>query len=235
MGAVFKRELSSYFNSAIAYIVLAVFFGFAGFFFMVTCFLSNSSSLSYTFSNMFMIIVFLTPIIAMKSFSEEKRQKTDQALFTSPASLFDIVLGKFLGAFCLFAICCVIFFVFGAIIQMFTPANWAVIICTTIGILLLGGALLAIDIFISALTESQVIAAVVGIAVGFVIYMLSNIVSMVSSVEWLSAVINAISFTNYYQNFTYGILDLKDVIFFLSVIALFLFFTIRVFEKKRWS
>lgn len=235
MGAVFKRELSSYFNSAIAYIVLAVFFGFAGFFFMVTCFLSNSSSLSYTFSNMFMIIVFLTPIIAMKSFSEEKRQKTDQALFTSPASLFDIVFGKFLGAFCLFAICCVIFFVFGAVIQMFTPANWAVIICTTIGILLLGGALLAIDIFISALTESQVIAAVVGIAVGFVIYMLSNIVSMVSSVEWLSAVINAISFTNYYQNFTYGILDLKDVVFFLSVIALFLFLTIRVFEKKRWS
>ncbi len=235
MGAVFKRELSSYFNSAIAYIVLAVFFGFAGFFFMVTCFLSNSSSLSYTFSNMFMIIVFLTPIIAMKSFSEEKRQKTDQALFTSPASLFDIVFGKFLGAFCLYAICCVIFFVFGAVIQMFTPANWAVIICTTIGILLLGGALLAIDIFISALTESQVIAAVVGIAVGFVIYMLSNIVSMVSSVEWLSAVINAISFTNYYQNFTYGILDLKDVVFFLSVIALFLFLTIRVFEKKRWS
>jgi ABC-2 type transport system permease protein len=58
---------------------------------------------------------------------------------------------------------------------------------------------------------------------------------MVSSVEWLSAVINAISFTNYYQNFTYGILDLRDVVFFLSVIALFLFFTIRVFEKKRWS
>lgn len=84
MGAIFKRELSSYFNSAIAYIVMAVFFGFSGFFFLVTCFLSNSSSLSYVFSNMFFIIVFLTPIIAMKSFSEEKRQKTDQALFTSP-------------------------------------------------------------------------------------------------------------------------------------------------------
>lgn len=235
MGAIFKRELSSYFNSAIAYIVMAVFFGFAGLFFTVTCFLSNTSSLSYVFSNMFIIIVYLTPIIAMKSFSEEKRQKTDQALLTSPASLFEIVLGKFLGAFALYAICCVIFFVFGAVIQMFTPANWAVIICTTIGILLLGGALIAIDIFISALTESQVIAAIVGIAVGFIIYMMSNFVSMLSSVEWLSAALNAISFTNYYQNFTYGILDLRDVVFFLSVIALFLFFTIRVFERKRWS
>lgn len=235
MGAIFKRELSSYFNSAIAYIVMAVFFGFSGFFFLVTCFLSNSSSLSYVFSNMFFIIVFLTPIIAMKSFSEEKRQKTDQALFTSPASLIEIVLGKFLGAFTMYAICCVIFFVYGAVIQMFTPANWAVIICTTIGILLLGGAFLAIDIFISALTESQVIAAILGIAAGLLINMMTNIVSLVSSYEWLANILNTISFTNYYQNFTYGILDLKDVVFFLSVIALFLFFTIRVFERKRWS
>ena len=235
MGAIFKRELSSYFNSAIAYIVMAVFFGFSGFFFLVTCFLSNSSSLSYVFSNMFFIIVFLTPIIAMKSFSEEKRQKTDQALFTSPASLIEIVLGKFLGAFTMYAICCVIFFVYGAVIQMFTPANWAVIICTTIGILLLGGAFLAIDIFISALTESQVIAAILGIAAGLLINRMTNIVSLVSSYEWLANILNAISFTNYYQNFTYGILDLKDVVFFLSVIALFLFFTIRIFERKRWS
>ena len=235
MGAIFKRELSSYFTSAIAYIVMAVFFGFSGFFFLVTCFLSNSSSLSYVFSNMFFIIVFLTPIIAMKSFSEEKRQKTDQALFTSPASLIEIVLGKFLGAFTMYAICCVIFFVYGAVIQMFTPANWAVIICTTIGILLLGGAFLAIDIFISALTESQVIAAILGIAAGLLINMMTNIVSLVSSYEWLANILNAISFTNYYQNFTYGILDLKDVVFFLSVIALFLFFTIRIFERKRWS
>lgn len=235
MGAILKRELSSYFNSAIAYIVMAVFFGFSGYFFVITCFMSNNSSLSYTFSNIFVIIVFLTPIIAMKSFSEEKRQRTDQALFTSPANLLEIVLGKFLGAFILYAICCIIFFVFGLVIQMFTPANWPVIICTTIGILLLGGALIAIDIFISALTESQVIAAVIGMAVGILTYMLSTIVSMTSSIEWLSSAINAISFTNYYQNFTYGILDLTGVVFFLSVIALFIFFTIRVFEKKRWS
>ncbi len=236
MGAILKRELGSYFNSAIAYIVMAVFFGFAGYFFVMTCFISNTSSLSYTYSNIFVIIIFLTPIISMKTFSEEKRQRTDQALFTSPSNLFEIVLGKFLGAFILYGICCLIFFVFGLVVQMFTPANWPVIICTNIGLLLLGGALIAIDVFISALTESQVIAAVVGMAVGVMTYMLSSLVSMTSSsVPWLSAAINAISFTNYYQNFTYGILDLTGVVFFLSVIALFIFFTIRVFEKKRWS
>ena len=234
MKAIFKRELSSYFNSAVAYIVMAIFFGFAGLFFVFTCFFGNTASLSPTFNNMFIIIVFLTPIIAMKSFSEEKRQRTDQALLTSPASLFEIVMGKFLGAFILYAICCLIFFVYGLVIMMFTTPDWAVILCTTIGLLLMGGALIAIDIFVSALTESQVIAAIVGMAVGLITYMMGTIVSMID-VEWIASALTAISFTNYYSNFTYGILDPTGIVFFLSVIALFVFLTIRVFEKKRWS
>ena len=234
MTAIFKRELGSYFNSAIAYIVMAVFFGFSGYFFTATCFVGNMSTLSYTFSNMFMIIIFLTPIISMKTFSEEKKQKTDQALLTSPASLFDIVMGKFLGAFTLYALCCLIFFVYGLVISFFTAPDWAVIICTTVGILLLGGALIAIDIFISALTESQVIAAVVGMAAGLALYMINTFISMIQ-VDWIASALKAISPTNYYMSFTYGMLDLTGVIFFLSVIALFVFFTIRALERKRWS
>ena len=234
MKAILKRELSSYFNSAIAYVVMAMFFAFSGWFFVGTCFVSNSSSLSPTFSNIFVIIVFITPIISMKTLSEEKRQRTDQALLTSPSSLFDIVMGKFLGAFILYALCCMIFFVYGLVITIFTPADWAVIICTNIGLMLLGGALIAIDVFISALTESQLIAAIVGLAVGLLTYMLSSISSMIN-IDWVTSVLNSISFTAYYSNFTYGMLDLSGIVFFLSVIALFIFFTIRVFEKKRWS
>ena len=226
MKAILKRELSSYFNSAIAYVVMAMFFAFSGWFFVGTCFVSNSSSLSPTFSNIFVIIVFITPIISMKTFSEEKRQRTDQALLTSPSSLFDIVMGKFLGAFILYALCCMIFFVYGLVITIFTPADWAVIICTNIGLMLLGGALIAIDVFISA--------AIVGMAVGLLTYMLSSISSMIN-IDWVTSVLNSISFTAYYSNFTYGMLDLSGIVFFLSVIALFIFFTIRVFEKKRWS
>ena len=234
MRAIFKRELSSYFNSAIAYIVMAVLFGFAGYFFVGTCFVGNVSSLSYTFSNIIMIIIFLTPILSMKTFSEEKKQKTDQALLTSPASLFDIVMGKFLGAFAVYAICCMIFFVYGLVISFFTAPDWAVIICTTIGLLFLGGAFIAIDVFISSLTESQVIAAIVGMAAGLVIYMLNTFISMIQ-VDWIASALKAISPTNYYMNFTYGMLDLTGIVFFLSVIALFLFFTIRSLERKRWS
>ncbi len=234
MGAIYKRELSGYFNSAIAYVVLAVFFFFSGFFFYNYCFMRNSNSLSYVFGNMFYIIMFIIPVLTMKTFSEEKRQKTDQALLTSPVSLTEIVLGKFLGAFTVFAMCCSIFIVYAVIISFFAQPQWSVVLCTLLGILLLGAAMIAINVFISSLTESMVVAAVVGMAAGLVIETVSYFVSLIS-VEWIANALSKIDFTTYYTNFTYGILSATDVVFYLSVTGLFLFFTVRVLERRRWS
>ena len=86
MSAIIKRELSSYFNSAIGYIVLAVFYFFSGLFFYMYCLLSNTTSMSYVFLSMLMVVMLVIPIITMKSFSEERKQKTDQALLTAPIS-----------------------------------------------------------------------------------------------------------------------------------------------------
>ena len=234
MVAILKRELSSYFNSAVAYVVMAVYFLFSGLFFSMICIENDTSSLSYVFGNMFIIILFIIHIITMKSFSEEKRQRTDQALLTSPTSLFEIVMGKFLGALILFAICSLIFVVYALVISFFTSPDWAVVLCTVLGLLLLGSALIAIDIFISVLTESMIISAVAGMGVGLLIYMLSNLSSNIT-VDWIATIVKKIDFLTYYTNFTYGMLNLTDIIFFLSVTGLFLFFTARVLEKRRWS
>ena len=234
MVAILKRELSSYFNSAVAYVVMAVYFLFSGLFFSMICIENDTSSLSYVFGNMFIIILFIIPIITMKSFSEEKRQRTDQALLTSPTSLFEIVMGKFLGALILFAICSLIFVVYALVISFFTSPDWAVVLCTVLGLLLLGSALIAIDIFISVLTESMIISAVAGMGVGLNIYMLSNLSSNIT-VDWIATIVKKIDFLTYYTNFTYGMLNLTDIIFFLSVTGLFLFFTARVLEKRRLS
>ena len=234
MVAILKRELSSYFNSAVAYVVMAVYFLFSGLFFSMICIENDTSSLSYVFGNMFIIILFIIPIITMKSFSEEKRQRTDQALLTSPTSLFEIVMGKFLGALILFAICSLIFVVYALVISFFTSPDWAVVLCTVLGLLLLGSALIAIDIFISVLTESMIISAVAGMGVGLLIYMLSNLSSNIT-VDWIATIVKKIDFLTYYTNFTYGMRNLTDIIFFLSVTGLFLFFTARVLEKRRWS
>lgn len=234
MSAILKRELGAYFSSATAYVVMAVFFFFSGLFFNYYCISANSSSLSYVYGNMFYIVLFLIPILTMKSFAEEKKQKTDQALLTSPTSLTEIVLGKFLGAFILYFICCCIFLVYAVVIAIFTTPEWSVILCTFLGMLLLGAALIAINIFISVLTESVVIAAVIGMGAGLVISITNYLVSLIPF-EWLKNIVNKINFLSYYENFTYGILSIVDVIFFLSVTALFLFFTIRALEKRRWS
>lgn len=234
MGAILKREVSAYFNSAIAYVAMAVYFFFAGLFFYFSCFEGNTTSLSAVFSNVFYVILFIVPIITMKSFAEEKRQKTDQALLTAPVNLTEIVMGKFLGAFILYAVCCAMFVVYAVVISFFASPEWSVFFCTLLGILLFGAALIAINIFISVLTESMIIAAILGMAVGFVILMMNTFVSLIS-VEWISNALNKINFVNYYVNFSYGLLSITDIVFFLSVTALFLFFTVRMLEKKRWS
>lgn len=234
MSAILKRELGAYFSSATAYVVMAVYFFFSGLFFNFYCIAANSSSLSYVFANMFYIILFLIPIITMKSFAEEKKQKSDQALLTAPTSLTEIVLGKFLAAFALFAICCCIFLLYAVVISFFAAPQWSVILCTFLGLLLLGGSLIAINVFISVLTESMVVAAVIGMGAGLVISMTNYLISLVS-VEWITNILNKINFLSYYENFTYGILSIVDVVFFLSVTALFLFFTVRALDKRRWS
>ena len=234
MSAIIKRELSSYFNSAIGYIVLAVFYFFSGLFFYMYCLLSNTTSMSYVFLSMLMIVMLVIPIITMKSFSEERKQKTDQALLTAPISLTEMVLGKFFGAFLLYCICNAIYVLYAIILSFYATPDWAVFLTTMLGMLLMGGALIAIDMFISALTESQVIAAVVSIGIGLLIYMLDSL-SNVFNVDWLTTLFHNISFDAHFTNFINGLINLTSVVFFLSVIAIFLFLCVRVFEKRRWS
>ena len=234
MTAILKRELSGYFSSAIAYVVLAVYFFFSGFFFYAYCFVGDSTSLSYVFANMFYIIMFIIPVLTMKTFAEEKRQKTDQALLTSPTGLPGIVFGKFLGALVIYALCCAIFLVYATVISFIAEPEWSVVMCTLLGIFLLGASMIAINIFISTLTESMVVAAVVGMGAGLIIDTMSYFVSIMP-IKWIARVLDSITFLSYSTCFTCGVLSVAYVVFYLSVTALFLFFTVLSLERRRWS
>ena len=234
MRAIIKRELYSYFCSPLAYVIMAIFLFFSGIFFTMICLSNSSSQLTYVFSNMFLVTTFLTPILCMRLMSDEKRLKTDQALLTSPVSILGIVLGKFFAACLLFLICMVIFLIFGFVLSFFASPGWPVILCNCFGLFLLAATFISIDIFLSSLTESQVIAAVCGFAAGLFIYLLDNVANAVS-VSFVNKALSAVSFMSHYQNFTVGLLSLSDIVFFLSIIALFIFLTVRVVEKKRWS
>ena len=234
MAAIFKRELGSYFNSAVGYVVLAVFWFFSGLSFYTYCLLYNTSSMALFFAAMFLMILLVIPLITMRSFSEERRQKTEQALLTAPVNLFEIVFGKFLAAFVMFLLCNLIFVLYAVIIATFTAPDWAVFFTTFLGVLLLGSALIAIDMFVSAMTESQIIAAAIAIGIGILIDRLGDIANYINT-EWVTNVINKISFDKHFSNFSTGIISLPSIVFFLSVTAVFLFLTARVYEKRRWS
>lgn len=234
MFAIFRRELKSYFSSPIAYIYIAVFYALASFYFFGTVLVGNSTNLSYVFSSLFTISIFMIPALTMRLMSEDMKYKTDQALLTAPVSLPGIVLGKYLAALVVYLIGIAITLVFAVIIAVFTPPDWAVVFGHFIGLFLLGAALIAIGLFISSLTENQVIAAVGGFVAGFALMLVDSLTSLVDSAVWQD-IISGISFTSRYQSFTVGLLDFADIVFFLSVCAAFLFFTVRVFEKRRWS
>ena len=233
MFAVLKRELSAYFSSPIGYIYLAVFYVFSGYFFFGVLY-SNTTSLSNVFNGMFTIIMLLIPILTMRLMSEDLKNKTDQALLTARISWVSVVLGKFLAALIVYCLGVAITLVYGVVIAAFAPPDWTVVFGNVLGMLLLGAALIAIGMFISALTENQVIAAVGGFAVGFSLILVNSLSALIS-IEWLKKFVSGLSFMERYDEFTNGILDISNIFFFVSVCAVFVFFTVRVIEKRRWS
>ena len=234
MAAILKRELNAYFSSAIGYIFLAVFYAFAGFYFFLSNVLSNTTDMRSFFSSMFSVIMFLIPILTMRLMSEDKKLRTDQALLTAPVGLYSIVLGKYLSAVIMYLVAMAITVVYAVVLAAFAPIDLSLFVGNLLGAVFLGLALIAIGVFISSLTESQVIAAVASFAVMMGL-MLIDTLSSVMPTQFLQDLVYGLSFYTRYANFTLGLLNIADVIFFLSVSGLFIFFTVRVMEKKRWS
>lgn len=191
MTAILKKELSSYFTSAIGYVVMAVYYFFAGLFFYFYCIVGNSKDMASLFSNMFMITVLVIPIITMRTFSEEKKQKTDQALLTSPLGLGEIVAGKFFGSLIMFICCVGIYVLFALTLTFYSTPDWSVFLGNLLGTIILGAAMISIDIFISSLTESMIISAIVSMCFGLVIFFIDSI-SQLISVTWISTAISSI-------------------------------------------
>ncbi|MEG2597786.1 MAG: ABC transporter permease subunit [Oscillospiraceae bacterium] len=233
MLAILKRELSSYFTSPIGYIFLAVFYIFSGMFFQ-SVLSANSTNITYVFSSLFMVLLFLIPLLTMRLLSEEKRQKTDQLLLTSPVSLSGLVIGKFLAAFCIYALAISVTLVYSIVLAGFATPQWLVVIGNIVGALLLGVALIAIGIFVSSLTENQMIAAIGSFAVMLFIMLLDSFAAMIPF-QWIREVLTNLSFMSRYAEFTAGILNLSNILYFISIAVIFNFLTIRVLEKRRWS
>ena len=233
MSAVFKREFKAYFSSPVGFIFLTVFFFFWGLYFSLY-YSSGSPRIQDLVMQMSPVAIFVLPVITMRLFSEERRQKTDQVLLTSPVSLYSIVLGKFLAAMALYAIGFAPVIVFQIIVISYVSVNLLVSLYALIGMLLLGAVMIAIGMFISSLTESTVVSAILTWVVTLFVLTISWIASAIP-IKFLSDAILKLDFVSAVQSFGNTIFSVKDIIYFLSIVAAFLFLSVRSLEKKRWA
>ncbi|MDE6149931.1 MAG: ABC transporter permease, partial [Ruminococcus sp.] len=166
--------------------------------------------------------------------SEEKKNKTDQCLLTSPVSLFGIVAGKFLAAFLIYALGVAITLVYAVVVSAFAAPDWTVIFGNVVGLVLLGAAFIAVGIFCSSFTENQIVSAVVSFIALTMLYLFTTIGNLIP-IEFISNIFSKLSFLERYYGFTYGLFDLSNVLFFISATVVFLFLSVRVMERRRWA
>lgn len=231
MSAIFKREFKSYFLNPIGYIALTAAVFFSGLFF-ASMLGYGYSEIGYVFQNMFTIVLILTPILTMRLFSEDRRQKVDRAIFTAPIGTAAVVLGKFFATLCFFMLMFAPTVIYELVLSGFTKVDLLGYLSDIIGALLLGASLVSIGIFVSSLTESQVVAAIGSFAVSFFLLMLDTL-SDTFSAKFVSTAADAVSFSKRYLSFINGQLELSNIVFFLSFTALFIGLTVTALENRR--
>ena len=233
MHAIYKREMKSYFTSPIGYIVCSVMLLLLGLYFSYM-YRNNYTNISFVFMSISTIALLVFTIITMRLLSEDKRQKVDQLLLTAPVKLWKIIYGKFFAALTLFMLPFAMTFIYVFILMLSTSVNWLAFLADLLGIALLGSSILAIGLFISALTESQIIAGIFGIVVSFFIMQIDYFSQSVDA-TWFTNATTYISFVTRYNAFTSGKIDFSNIVFFASVTVLFLYLATAVLDKKRWA
>ena len=234
MLAIFKRELGAYLRSPVGYVFIAVYLFFSAIYFRTVLVSGQSSYFPEIYYGMLNIILLVLPILTMRMFSEERRQKTDQVLITSPVSIFSLVMGKFLAALSIYGFCVLFTLTYAVIFTIYADPGWALVFGNIFGAILFGAAFIAVGMFISSLTESQIVAAIISFFLGTT-FILLDVIPVLITNETVLELIEWVSFVGRYTPFTEGLLDFSSVIFFLSVTALFFFFTMQSIEKRRWS
>jgi ABC-2 type transport system permease protein len=254
--AIFKREFLAYFRSPMGYVLFAIFMTVGGLFYasgILSSYVDVVSEISFLQSFMFVII----PMLTMRSFSEDRKNGTEVLLYTSPANTLDIVLGKYLAALALFCLMTAGTFAHLVITAFYGGIIDVSVLGAYVGFIFLGAAYIAIGVFASALTENQIIAAVISFIIIISMTLLDFISSAVGSM--ISTLIGKINFfgltdlqvdgtgtavtsalqwlnpSTRLSNYISGIFEVSPLVFFISLVAAFLFLTNRIIEKRRWS
>ncbi len=248
MFAIYKKELRSYFINAIGYVYVGVFLAAASLLCCYTTLVSKTYQTSSYFTYLIFSFIILIPLLTMKLFAEEKKLRTEQLLLTAPVSIPGMVLGKFFAAFTIFVgsllLSCYNFFPLYSYARTESlgksyaeehvgPVTGQIVTCL-VGVILIGAAFIAIGLFISSLTENQLAAAVMTVAVILVMLIL-DLVNQYIDVYVIRKAISWVCVLSRFSNFTTGILDFSSILYYISIAGVFLLLTVRVYDKRRWG
>ena len=247
------REFRVYFTSPIAYIVLAMFALIYGYFFTtgLAFFLDYSANagaqggmgappmnvnqfvIEPTLGNMTIVLLFLVPMISMRLFAEEKRSGTIELLLTSPVPDYQIIIGKWLGALMLFGCMLLVAVANLAILFVYSTPDWRPVLVALLGLVLMGGAMLAVGTFLSTLTKNQIVAGALTFGVLLLLWVLNWLSSFQTSA--FARLCDYLAISGHFEQFSRGVIELKDLLYYLSAITLGLFLSKRSLEALRWK
>ena len=233
MNAIRNRDLQGFFRSPLGYVYIGAFLAVMNLYFFATCVLSSSSDVSSVFSNMLIVFLFLMPILTMRLFSEDYKQGTDRLLLTAPISVWAIVGGKFLAAIGVLLRALLGTVPWLLIILLFGTPSWSAILGCYIAVLCAAAIFAAMGMFLSSLTESQLIAAVLSFALFLGLYVADMLSYSMGTDGLLGSILNWFSIFTRYDTFMSGQFSLGNLIYFLSLTGLFLYLTARVLERRR--
>lgn len=232
---LFKKELMSYFNSPIAYIFIGVFLVAGNWLFFKSFFLNGEASMREYFVLLPWIFLFLAPAITMRLWAEEKRSGTIEFLLTLPVTDWQVVWGKFLGALVFLAAALSLSLTIPFSIASIGNLDWGPVIGSYLGALFLGGSYLALGLFISSLTKNQIIAFVISLVACFGFFIIGANFVLISAPQFAVPVMSFLGLGYHFDNIARGVIDTKDIIYYLSFIFVFLWLNARTIESRSWK
>src|SRR5881396_1729759 len=250
--AIAQKELKSYFSSPIAYIVIGFWALLFGYFFvaLLNYFVRQSMQMGQfgmqgpqamnvnqqlirpLLQNVLILILFLMPMVTMRSYAEEKRSGTIELLLTSPLTDFQIIVGKFLGAMALYGVMLAVTLIHLGLLFVYGRPEWKPIVAAYIGLLLMGGCFIATGLFISSLTRNQIVAGMVTFAVFLMLWIITWIGSF--SGPTVDKLTQYLSIVDHYDDFGKGVLDTTHLVYYVSFITFGLFLTAKSVDSERW-
>lgn len=231
--SIFKKEIKGFFYSPLAYVISAVILALGGYFFSVTLFTTRIADISGVFMNLAVILIFATPALTMKLLAGEEQDGTMEFLLTSPITVPQLIIGKYLAALGFFLFITALTFVYPGILLTLSTPDKGVIIATYLGFFLLVAANLSIGILCSSFTESQVIASISGFGILLLLWISSWLSDSISGP--LGSFFKTLSISEHYMDFLRGVIDTTHIVYFISIILVSLILSMYSVSRRVWS